>query len=169
MKLRGTKIKQRGYLKSRLIFDCTTLRNRAIQARIQSDCRRRRQLFCKGRFHKQGDRDIEVIPVSSVAFWKLKEEDELPGFPRETFTGIPKVKQWLRDAASGRREEHLDVVLNELSGLLNWIQQWSKDQDEMDVFFTKSDVHQVLTDAHERFEEVTTQFVVTLREYWKLT
>ncbi|ROT42678.1 hypothetical protein SODALDRAFT_374965 [Sodiomyces alkalinus F11] len=159
MKLRTTKSKQRERHRSRLIFHCTTMRNSAVQKRIVKDFEHRQRKFKGSRSSDaSGDRNdegVEVIPVSTVAFWQLQKNERMPGFPRDVYTGVPRTKSWLQEATLGRREEHLDSVLNSYATLLNWIQHWSQSQSvKTNMGFTKGDVEEILTPVHERFREL---------------
>ncbi|KAG7143571.1 Nuclear GTPase SLIP-GC like protein [Verticillium longisporum] len=128
-------------------------KNDFVQSRIQDDFRVRQKRFYGSRNIQQQEspeRLVEVIAVSSLAFWRLKnDESHIPGFPREAYTGIPRAKQWLWESTAGTREEHLDTVLNNYSKLLNWIRQWSQDEDEeANIVFTKQDIDESLQTVH---------------------
>ncbi|CRK22570.1 hypothetical protein BN1723_003746 [Verticillium longisporum] len=147
------KIRSRAYMESKLAYLCTRTRNDFVQSRIQDDFRVRQKRFYGSRNIQQQEspeRLVEVIAVSSLAFWRLKnDESHIPGFPREAYTGIPRAKQWLWESTAGTREEHLDTVLNNYSKLLNWIRQWSQDEDEeANIVFTKQDIDESLQTVH---------------------
>ncbi|KAM0500689.1 hypothetical protein ACHAPW_006827 [Verticillium nonalfalfae] len=147
------KNRSRAYMESKLAYLCTRTRNDIVQSRIQDDFRVRQKRFYGSRNIQQQaspERLVEVIAVSSLAFWRLKnDESHIPGFPREAYTGIPRAKQWLWESTAGTREEHLDTVLNNYSKLLNWIRQWSQDEDEeANIVFTKQDIDESLQTVH---------------------
>ncbi|EEY23518.1 conserved hypothetical protein [Verticillium alfalfae VaMs.102] len=147
------KNRSRAYMESKLAYLCTRTRNDIVQSRIQDDFRVRQKRFYGSRnIQQQASPEslVEVIAVSSLAFWRLKnEESHIPGFPREAYTGIPRAKQWLWESTAGTREEHLDTVLNNYSKLLNWIRQWSQDEDEeANIVFTKQDIDESLQTVH---------------------
>ncbi|CRK33747.1 hypothetical protein BN1708_006122 [Verticillium longisporum] len=143
------KTRSRAYMESKLAYLCTRTRNDFVQSRIQADFRVRQKRFYGSRKIQQQESPellVEVIAVSSLAFWRLRnDESPIPGFPREAYTGIPRAKQWLWESTAGTREEHLDTVLNNYSKLLNWIRQWSQDEDEeANIVFTKQDIDEAL-------------------------
>ncbi|KAM0270656.1 hypothetical protein ACHAQH_009338 [Verticillium albo-atrum] len=157
--VKTAKTKTRAYMESKLAHLCTRTRNKFVQKRIQDDFRARQKKFRGSRkIRKRAalDSKIEVIPVSSVAFWRLRsDEAQLPGFPREAYTGIPRTKQWLWEATAESREQHLDTVLNSYAKLLNWIRQWSQDEDEeANIVFTKRDIEDALSPVHSKSLEL---------------
>ncbi|KAG7143060.1 Nuclear GTPase SLIP-GC like protein [Verticillium longisporum] len=147
------KTRSQAYMESKLAYLCTRTRNDFVQSRIQADFRVRQKRFYGSRKIQQQESPellVEVIAVSSLAFWRLRnDESPIPGFPREAYTGIPRAKQWLWESTAGTREEHLDTVLNNYSKLLNWIRQWSQDEDEeANIVFTKQDIDEALQTVH---------------------
>ncbi|KAM0327440.1 hypothetical protein ACHAQA_005728 [Verticillium albo-atrum] len=160
-KIRKAKEAERTNLRNRLAFTCTTIRNKSVKARIRNDFRLRQKKFRTRQAKSPANSDIadiDVLPVSSMAFWGVRrpksDQGTIPGFPREIYTGIPQTKQWLLEATAGHREKHLDVILNRYNGLLKWVQQWSKERDmQSTIKFIKIDVEETLRKTHERSHE----------------
>lgn len=145
---------------SKVVFECIRLRSIFVRKRIQHDVaqRQHQHLPQDGPIEDtDSSPPIEVVPTSSAAFWGIKEDEEMPGFPSEKSTGIPHVRQWLKEITLGQREEHLDAILNEYSSLLHPFYQWSQvSEEDVKGAFTKQDVEECLSPVHDRFTQVST-------------
>lgn len=102
------------------------IRNQSILERIQKDFWGQQATTKSSKDDQCYVDTVEVFPTCARAFQKIqhpgcvKEE----GFPTERHTGIPRFKQWLFEVTFKKREKHLDVVLNKLSGLFFRLQTW---------------------------------------------
>jgi hypothetical protein len=103
-----------------------SIRNDVLSERIQKDFRER-QMATPGRSSNDGQFHTDalgVFPTSARAYHGIRYPGSIQeiGFPTERHTGIPQFKQWLLKVTFRKREEHLDAVLNQLSGLFIRIQ-----------------------------------------------
>lgn len=147
----------RAHRASKVTFECMSLRNDAVQGRIRADFRTDQKKFRGKRFVAK-HHDIEVLAVSSQAFWRIANyEEAVPGFPRPNYTGIPGARHWLRQCTARLREDHLDLMLNKFEKLVNWISQWSRDQDDGqgDLQFTAAEIEDSHVSNHEQGQKVS--------------
>ncbi|KAI1451354.1 hypothetical protein F4805DRAFT_471727 [Annulohypoxylon moriforme] len=113
-------------------FLCIKERNRFLAERIQQDFRK-----CQAKISSKGHADLEetydgkitVCPTSSKAYWSCSEpEGAKEGFPTSSYSGIPKLREWIKSSTIQEREAHADRLLHELHSLYNVIQTWSKEE-----------------------------------------
>jgi hypothetical protein len=119
--------KQAKHLEGRILHWCIHGRNALVIKEIQQDFQKRqKRLAMADRRQDLYDGTVKIFPISSSAYWKVRQESETPvGFPAEEYTGIPTLQHWLRYAAIPDREKHLDMALNALHGMFNAMQTWS--------------------------------------------
>lgn len=156
MQLKTFKKKRREQLGSKLAFACISSRNRFVKTRIQKDFRERQAKFAHGSSRRTKAGNIDVIPISSSAFWAVKSGGEpIPGFPRERYTGIPLVRDWLMEVLLTDREEHLDTIRNELAELRFWAHQWSLSGDgHLKIGITQKEVEKAMEMVHDQWNLV---------------
>ncbi|KAI0905624.1 hypothetical protein F4823DRAFT_632609 [Ustulina deusta] len=121
-------------LDSEITFTCIRARNRLLKERIKRDFQKRQaRLVPKALdIQKTYDGQVSVCPTSSTAFWKCKGPIErMVGFPTESYTGIPSLASWIRNATIRKREEHVDDLLNRLQAQYNIILLWAKDKGKL--------------------------------------
>ncbi|KAK5633306.1 hypothetical protein RRF57_009020 [Xylaria bambusicola] len=128
-------------LESEITFACIQARNRFVRERIKSDFQKRQARLIEKfpGMRKTYDGEVSVCPTSSAAFWKCKcALARTPGFPTESYTGIPGLAAWVRGATMQKREEHVDDFLSRLQAQYNTILLWSEDKQELkDTSITK--------------------------------
>ena len=143
---------------SRKKYRCVGIRNQYIKNRIQTDFSRRQQKLERLTEHDKGEYDgsVDVLPVSGAAFrYLLKDKKPMPGFPDKRYTGIPKLRQWLGEAAFVYREEHLDSVLHGLQRLHDGIRCWSDDTSQGRVGFSRQELEALLQLSHDNYRSVS--------------
>ncbi|RGP59817.1 GTPase slip-gc [Fusarium sporotrichioides] len=129
-------------------------RNARVIKRLRADfaLRQKRMDNEKAPNHSQLDSEylLPILPVSTRAFWQLESNDSpMPGFPDQTYTGIPAVEKWIHRATLVKREKHLDETLDGYQNLMTMMRIYSatKGQDG-DFDFTRSEVEAALADTH---------------------
>lgn len=98
------------------------------QLRIRHEALTRKSSLVKARFNPP-----KIFPVSTRAFWTfVKEdvtyEDELRGFPKVNYTGIPSLIQWMEENTAPWRKRHLLLLLHGYTGLLHQVQTWCDEE-----------------------------------------
>lgn len=154
--------KQAKFLEGKILHWCIHARNSLVKKEIQKDFKRRQErLSMEHLRHDLYDGTVKTFPISSSAYWKAARDSETPaGFPAVEYTGIPAVKHWLRYAAIGDREKHLDMGLNVLHGLFNTMQAWSSFEFQGELSLTKKFVNaEVLHRPLHNFETVSSCLV----------
>ncbi|CAH0052033.1 unnamed protein product [Clonostachys rhizophaga] len=129
-------------------------RNRHVGERIEQSFQRQ-----KKRSNSRGpsvSRDetlgVTVLGISSTAYWQLQNQKGARlGFPRETFTGIPGVVQWMHKAISRSREKHLLLILNKYLVVFNKLQAWTKNPNKSDPVMDKAEIEDRLNQSHQNF------------------
>lgn len=111
-------------LKECLEQTAVSMRNQDITQRIQSSFLKRQQDARLLKSDELHDGTVEVFGTSARAYWKSKHPDgeKARGFPDETHSGIPRLRQWLLEAMFSQREKQLDTTLNDLLTLFVRIQ-----------------------------------------------
>lgn len=119
-------------VKGNITFLCVKERNRFLAERIPQDFEKRQsRISSNGHddLEKTYDGKISVCPASSKAYWGCSQlEDPKEGFPTPLYSGIPKLRDWIRCSTIQDRETHADNLLHELQSLYYVIQTWSKDE-----------------------------------------
>lgn len=121
-------------LESEITFTCVRARNRFIKERIKNDFQKRQARLIEKTpsLQKTYDGEVSVCPTSSAAFWRCKcPLARTPGFPTESYTGIPSLAAWIRGATTQQREDHVDDLLNRLQTQYNTILLWSEDKCQL--------------------------------------
>ena len=115
-------------------YICIRNRNAHVTRRIQADFKKRKQRLSRRlKTKKVGDDTIKVFPVSTQAYWEVKnpaDEGSQPvvGFPDINYTGVPALAAWIREATIPAREAHAKAVLNKQLNLFYNVRTWSDDQ-----------------------------------------
>ncbi|XXG95334.1 hypothetical protein Hte_001595 [Hypoxylon texense] len=112
-----------------LIFLCVQARNKFLEDRIQHDFKQRQAHIASSSdgLKTTYDGSVSVCPVSAKAFWPcVQDEDRLPGFPDERYSGIPNLAHWIRTATVSERESHANTLLHDLNNYFNMIRTWSR-------------------------------------------
>jgi hypothetical protein len=135
-------------LHGRVLHWCIRSRNNRVMKDINKDfAKRQKRLQTNSNNAALYDGHVNIFPVSSSVFWKIKEDAEPPvGYPTVQYTGVPAFTHWLRYATVPDREKHLDRILNKLHGLLNAMNAWSSNGKETLVLtqeFVETEVLQV--------------------------
>ncbi|KAL3600183.1 hypothetical protein FPOAC2_04414 [Fusarium poae] len=96
------------------------------------------------------DYELPILPVSTRAFWQLESNDtSMPGFPNQTYTGIPAAEKWIHGATLAKREKHLDETLDGYQNLMTMMRIYSATNgQDGDFNFTRSEVEAVLAETH---------------------
>lgn len=66
-----------------------------------------------------------IFSVGTKAYWDLKSERAVEGYPSDRYTGIPGLRQWLKDVTIPIREKRTVASLKEYQGFYNSLQTWS--------------------------------------------
>jgi hypothetical protein len=111
-----------------IIFICVKERNRLLELRFNNDFARRQRRVVTEELSEAYDGTVQVCPISAMAYWGIKEEKAIPGFPSEQYTGVPNLAHWIRSATLTEREHHITGVLNDLNGLYNRMHTWSREE-----------------------------------------
>ncbi|KAK4128537.1 hypothetical protein N657DRAFT_676305 [Parathielavia appendiculata] len=141
-------------LESRRKLRCVGIRNQYIKKRIPADIFHRQKKLVGLAEHNRDkyDRSAEVFPVCASGFSDLlKGKKPQPGFPSKLYTGVPRLRQWPREAILAYREEHCDMVLRELQRLHDGIRTWSDDRSRGMVRFSRREIESLLQSSHKRY------------------
>ncbi|KAI1129918.1 hypothetical protein F5Y10DRAFT_290366 [Nemania abortiva] len=110
-------------LGNKIVFTCIAARTTLLETKISNQFRSN-----QARLVNQGDNkrmeaydgSVSICPISARAFWNCRiGEEPSTGFPREVYTGIPNLANWIRTATIPEREEHVDALLNRLQTKYN--------------------------------------------------
>lgn len=145
-------------LESRRKHRCIWIRNQYIKGRIQTDFARRQRKLTRLSQHdsQKYDGSVHVFPVCAAGFRDLLENKKpMPGFPSKSYTGVPRLRQWLGEAVFSYREKHLDSVLCGLKRLHDGIRCWSDDNSRGMVCFSRSEVETLLQSSHDKYRKVS--------------
>ncbi|KAI1637730.1 hypothetical protein F4809DRAFT_660794 [Biscogniauxia mediterranea] len=151
-------------LGGKIIFTCIKARNEFLERRIGSDFKRRQaRMIASNRTDLRDtyDGEVSIHPVSSKAFWpcfrkeRSDREEPLIGFPDVSYSGIPSLTSWIRNATTLEREHHAEPLLRDLHVCFNLIRLWSRDGWDRDKIGTsrqwlQSDVFSPVLDSHWR-------------------
>ncbi|CAH0052971.1 unnamed protein product [Clonostachys solani] len=126
-------------------------RNRLVGERIEESFQRQRTGNSQGpSVSRNGTLGVTVLGISSTAFWQLQNlKGARLGFPRESFTGIPRVAQWMHKAISGSREKHLLLILNKYLVIFNKLQAWTKNPEKSDPVMNHAEIEARLYKSHQ--------------------
>ncbi|TDZ28184.1 Nuclear GTPase SLIP-GC [Colletotrichum trifolii] len=101
----------------------------------------------KGKFNQSTNRPLStVFPVSSKAFQALMRENrtrDSEGFPTLESTGIPGLREWLRQVSLPYREEWADSDMNRIQVLLDAADGWVQDANATLPVLKKSEIPRV--------------------------
>ncbi|CAI6048161.1 unnamed protein product [Clonostachys chloroleuca] len=99
---------------------------------------------------RNGTLGVTVLGVSSTAFWQLRNpKGARLGFPQESFTGIPKVVQWMHKAILMSREKHLLLILSKYLVVFNKLQAWTKKPKNSNLVMYKAEIEGQLSKSHQ--------------------
>ncbi|KAI0477125.1 hypothetical protein GGR56DRAFT_673537 [Xylariaceae sp. FL0804] len=108
-------------------------RNKFVTNRIHERSQKQKGEPPEGSQSDVSQRKIEVFPTSATAYWKLsKGEEELQGFPTETYTGIPALRKAIIRMTLAKRERHATEMLNKLVALFDAISIWMAGNDAVE-------------------------------------
>ncbi|VUC37865.1 unnamed protein product [Clonostachys rosea] len=127
-------------------------RNRHVGQRIEQSFQREQKGSTRGSSLPVDDtRGVTVLGISSTAFWQLEDQKRAKiGFANESFTGIPRVRQWIHRAISSSRGKHLVLILNKYLVAFNKLQSWAKEQKGPDSGISKAEIEYQLSKSHRR-------------------
>ncbi|KAI0601213.1 hypothetical protein F4775DRAFT_607359 [Biscogniauxia sp. FL1348] len=123
-------------ISGKITFTCIKARNAFLKRRIGGDFERRQaRMIASNRTDLRDtyDGQVSIHPISSKAFWpcfgkeKSNREEPLIGFPDVSYSGIPRLISWIRDATTPEREHHAELLLRDLHVCFNLIRLWSRD------------------------------------------
>ncbi|CAG9999231.1 unnamed protein product, partial [Clonostachys byssicola] len=128
-------------------------RNRHVGERIEQSFQRQKRGNSRGPSVSRDETlGVTVLGISSTAYWQLQNQKGARlGFPRETFTGIPGVAQWMHKAISKSREKHLLLILNKYLVVFNKLQAWTKNSTKSDPVMDKIEIEDRLNKSHQNF------------------
>lgn len=132
-------------------------RNRHVGERIEQSFQRQKRCNSRGPSVSRDETlGVTVLGISSTAYWQLQNQKGARlGFPRETFTGIPGVVQWMHKAISRSREKHLLLILNKYLVVFNKLQAWTKNPNKSDPGMDKAEIEDRLNKSHQKFLKVS--------------
>ncbi|KAF5571882.1 GTPase SLIP-GC [Fusarium pseudoanthophilum] len=148
---------QMSYIRDWLNHRAVQTRNARVKQRIRSDFARRQRALDESDITRRPQNEEEyvlpILPVSTRAFWQLQNNDvPMAGFPTQRYTGIPAAEQWLHRATSGKREKHLDEVLECYQNLMTKMQIYSSPNGHDGRFdFTRAQVEEILAETHAKY------------------
>ncbi|KAF4338652.1 GTPase SLIP-GC [Fusarium beomiforme] len=148
---------QMSYVRDWLHHRAVQTRNARVMQRIRTDFDRRQRSLDEADITRRPQREEEyvlpILPVSTRAFWQLRSNDvPMSGFPNQRFTGVPAAVQWLHRATSGKREKHLDEVLEGYQNLMTMMQIYSSPNGQDGRFdFTRAQVEEILAETHAKY------------------
>lgn len=88
----------------------------------------------------------KIFSVGTKAYWDRKSDIYVEGFPDTRYTGIPALRQWLKEVTVPIREKATVALLKEYQAFFNSMQTWSGN------LFT---VERVMLSAEELEEQIT--------------
>ena len=129
------------------IFRATRTRNEVLAKRIINHLKRRHEAFTRDRPDGQGDATFQppqIFPVSVKVYWDISENssDMVKGFPDVTFTGLPALIHWLREATIPQRERQVLSSLHRLVNLYNSLRTWSGECGSAQVKVTEEELEE---------------------------
>ena len=121
-------------LEGKVAHNAIKSRNSTLSSKITKQLRTchealtRKSPLAKARFNPP-----QVFPVSAKAFWTFVKEDltygeEIRGFPKVNYTGIPDLTRWMKENTAPWRKRHLLLLLHGYTGLLHQVQTWCAEE-----------------------------------------
>lgn len=103
-------------------------------------------------------KDPKIFSVGTKAYWDLKSELYVEGFPDTRYTGIPALRQSLEEVTVPSRENKTIALLKEYQAFYNNLQTWSDNLFE---------VERVKLSAEELEEQIVNPMLEELKELLK--
>ncbi|KAI5917832.1 hypothetical protein F4810DRAFT_726706 [Camillea tinctor] len=124
-------------LGGKIIFTCARARNEYLKSRIGSDFKKRQARMIATNLEDDlrttYDGEVSIHPISSKASWpcfRREESDKerpLLGFPDISYSGIPSLSNWIRNATILEHEKHAELLLRDLHVCFDLMRLWSRD------------------------------------------
>ncbi|KAJ4066338.1 hypothetical protein NW756_009841 [Fusarium oxysporum] len=127
----------------------TQTRNQYVKDRLQENHGIRQAALNRS---DKGSPPLPIFPVSSKAYWRLKNKKPIQSYTTYESTGLPAVRQWLLEATISKREKHLDDILSAYQGLMSMMRFYSQEKGiDANFNISRSTVENALAQTHLEF------------------